>query len=250
MQTGTKAVVAIGLMTGLAAGAVYAAGKAGHFGLSRIERLLSVDQDQDRRVSAQEFEAAEVRRFAARDLNKDGILTAEELAAFSQRFGRRTGWSDRLFERSDADKDGKLTKQEFEQGQKAMFARLDKNGDGKLSSDESPRWFNRNAANRGAGAQTLEEVLARAEKRFSAMDTNSDGTVLKSEIDAAAAERQAYRVRREMHRFDADRDGKITQDEYMMPAKRRFSALDLDNDGRISADDMSPSVRSEWNKAK
>jgi Ca2+-binding EF-hand superfamily protein len=250
MRTRTKAVVAIGLTTVVAAGAVYAAGTAGHFGLNRIERLLSVDQDRDKRVSAQEFEAAEAKRFVARDLNKDGILTAEELAAFSQRFGRRKGWSDRLFERSDADKDGKLSKQEFEQDQKAMFARLDKNGDGKLTSDESPRWFNRRAANRGADTQTLEDVLARAERRFAAMDTNSDGTVLKNEIDAAAAERQAHRVKREMHRFDANRDGKITQDEYMMSAKRRFSALDLDDDGRISADDMSPSVRSEWNKAK
>ena len=250
MRTGAKAVIAVSLVTGLAAGAVYAAGRAGNLGFNRIQRLLALDQDQDKLVSVQEFEAAQVRRFAARDLNKDGALVADELAKSPHRPWRGAGRTDRLFERSDTDKDGKLTRQEFEQGEKTMFARRDKNGDSKLSSDEAPRWFNRRGASAGTGVQTLEDLLARAAKRFSAMDTNSDGTVQKSEIEVADAERQAYRVKREMHRFDANRDGKITQEEYMIPAKRRFTAIDLDNDGRISAEDMPPGVRSEWNKAK
>ena len=41
-----------------------------------------------------------------------------------------------MFERMDADRDGKLTLAEFSAREEKLFARLDKNGDGVITRDE------------------------------------------------------------------------------------------------------------------
>jgi Ca2+-binding EF-hand superfamily protein len=41
-----------------------------------------------------------------------------------------------MFDRMDADKDGKVTKAEFEAAGDKMFQRMDKNGDGIIEKDE------------------------------------------------------------------------------------------------------------------
>lgn len=249
MRNSPKVLAVGGVFLSLAVGAGLAAGPSGPMG-NRFGRLLILDQDHDKAVTEQEFEAQQSRRFAERDANKDGVLGADEIARSTRRKSNGANYAQRLFQRFDADKDGKLTWAEFEQGEKASFAKRDKNTDGKLTGEETSRWFNRRGAPRPGGTQTLDEVLARSKTRFVTLDTNADGTVLLTEVEAADAERQAYRVKREMHRFDANHDGKVTQDEYMMPAKRRFSSLDLDNDGRISASDLPPNVRVEWSTSK
>jgi Ca2+-binding EF-hand superfamily protein len=51
-----------------------------------------------------------------------------------------------------------------------------------------------------------------------------------------------------MHRSDADKDGRITLDEFTARAAKRFATLDLNNDGRIAADDLPPGERWSWDK--
>lgn len=69
--------------------------------------------------------------FQRLDTNADNVLSAEEIAAASER-GKA------MLERADTDKDGRVTRAEIEASMAAMVDRFDKNGDGVISEDERP----------------------------------------------------------------------------------------------------------------
>lgn len=241
-------VLAVSMTLGLATGAL-AAGKpdrpeqAG----GRFERLKSLDADKDGNISSAEFLKEQQERFARRDANGDGRITAEELV--NGRRGRAASpddRADRYIKRFDADGDGKVTSAEVESGQREWVQKRDKDGDGRLSSGEAPRFFSRRAGAQRA-AETVEAAIERGLRRFKALDANGDGSIEKPEMITAETERRAYRMRRAMHRLDADRDGKVTIEEFVAQAKDRFTTLDLDSDGRITAADLPPQQRAAWN---
>ena len=81
------------------------------------------------------------------------------------------------------------------------FARLDLNGDGKLTQDEL------NAATEGGDATANEQrprtgLSARA---FENADTNGDGVITRQEVEA--------QTRARFKALDANADGKVSQDE-------------------------------------
>lgn len=84
-----------------------------------------------------EMQARMDRQFERRDVNGDGVITAEELNADE---GGRGG---RMLERADADEDGRITRAEVRLAAAAMFRRMDANGDGVVSEDERPQWGGR-----------------------------------------------------------------------------------------------------------
>jgi Ca2+-binding EF-hand superfamily protein len=102
-----------------------------------------------------------------------------------------------MFERLDADNDGKITKAEMSAGRERMFKRLDRNGDGVIDENEIEK-----------ARQAIEDRAASAEARLSGqwrrMDKDGDGKVSGAEFQARSA------------MFDlADRndDGVVTKDE-------------------------------------
>lgn len=101
-------------------------------------------------------------------------------------------------------------------------------------------WRGEHRGNRGQGG--MERRIA----RFKALDKNGDGSIDKVELQSASDEEVAYRVRRLMHSLDADKNGKISREEFLAPAKRRFARMDLNDDGKITADDLPPGRRSRW----
>jgi Ca2+-binding EF-hand superfamily protein len=93
------------------------------------------------------------------------------------------------------------------------------------------------------GAITLDEFLARRDPTFARLDTNNDGIVDRAEFEAAAKESADYWVKRFIRRFDADRDGRISKEEFAKARRERFAMRDLDGDGRIGLEDMGPGPR-------
>ena len=142
-----------------------------------------------------------------------------------------------------------MTRDVAEQRAAQMFARLDANADGELSSADRD---------------------ARANARFDAADTNSDGMISREEFAAiremrgerrekrraARAERGAERgaqagerlARREGRRgmrcarailgqADADSNGTVTQAEFTSAMLARFDAADANNDGTVTREE-------------
>ncbi len=253
-------------------------------------RLKALDTDNDGDVTLAEFLKTSDARWTELDKDNAGVLDAAKLtAAFKARSDERT---DKMLQRLDRDRDGKVSLAEFldagKRGHKGwgrhgrqghhgmrMGAGPDQDGmepgmgqgrgqgraqdraqdraaqaeqggaeAGAEQGDRGPRrgWGGRH---QGRMAGRMGSTETRIE-RFKAMDKNGDGFVDKSEMQAATAEDIAYRVKRMMHTLDANKDGRITRDEFLAPAKQRFARMDLNDDGRITADDLPPRMRQRW----
>ena len=216
-----------------------------------------------RSVTQEQFDADTRARFARLDANGDGMVEASEIEAeLAQRAvrhrhkGERKGG--RLLRRFDADRDGKVTRDEFMQSVGRHFAEFDLNSDGRITDADLPpsmrgrgvltgdaqlphRGFGRRLLTllRGAdankdGVVMLDEVLAAADRRFATLDRNKDGTLDKADADALRKETVDYRARRFIHRFGAGSDGKVTKEQFFAKARERFARLDRDGDGTIS----------------
>jgi len=104
------------------------------------------------------------------------------------------------------------------------------------------------------GVLTREEALARADRRFDALDTDRDGQISAAER-AAMPERPRGTVDgqtpmpgrgrhmgdRMLERADADRNGVVTRQEFRAVAARAFDRQDANHDGRVDA-----AERKQW----
>ena len=81
------------------------------------------------------------RFFDRLDANQDGALTGDELAVLSSGPAAAMGGGSlrRMIGQSDANNDGRISREEMTAGAERMFKRMDANGDGVLSEDERPR---------------------------------------------------------------------------------------------------------------
>ena len=109
--------------------------------------------------------------FEAMDANKDGKVTADEFTAQGAEFAKKR------FAAIDANSDGKITEDEFKAAndkhpgasdKRPAFKDLDKNGDGAITQDEM-----------SAGGKD------RMMERFKKLDANGDGSLTKEEVEAA-----------------------------------------------------------------
>lgn len=223
-------------------------------------------------LTKDEFDARTRERFARLDKNSDGVVDTAEfesaIAGHMDQMRERMGGGPRMGERMirmfDANKDGKVTKDEFQAGIKTRFAELDLNNDARITDEDLPPLMRgRNVLSGGAGGMgmgrgmgggmgiamlrdadankdgviTLEEALGAADKRFTLADRNKDGAVDKADFDALRKEMVDYRVKRFIHHFGADKDGKVTREQFTRKAGERFAQMDLNNDGTISRDE-------------
>lgn len=126
--------------------------------------------------------------------------------------------SAQMFERLDANHDGKLDQSDRAERQKARFDRIDANHDGQLSYAE-----------------------------FSAMRAGRDGQ--RAEHGRRGEHRMAMRRGGMIRMADADRDGAITQAEFHAAALERFDRLDADKNGTVTPEEAKAArdtMRRQW----
>lgn len=238
------------------------AGGKGHAGGMSLQRL---DTNKDGSISREEFLAPRKEAFQALDADKNGSVAATEYRApFDEKADFRTK---RFMKRLDTNGDGKVSKDEFAAGPKQRFADNDLNSDGTLSNDERPghrrggsgwgwgAWGEGKRHGEGKGrdegkGHTLQSMLERVDEKFKELDTNGDGFIDAAERTASVAARNDLTVKRVMHRQDGNKDGQVSEAEFIAKAEQRFSVLDLNSDGKIAAEDLSPGQRRRWGGEK
>lgn len=239
----------------------------GRRGSQAMMRLKRLDADNDGSVSLDEFMKPKFDRFAKADKNADGSLDGTELTGrMQEKFSHRARM---MMAKLDANGDGKVTKDEFED-QARHFMR------GKRFGHEGGRrfWRERGATLDAPAAQTAApdatsdakpaEVApqadadarqmpgrgrgARRAQMFARLDANGDGVVTIQDLDARASVNIAYAQKKRLHVLDKDRDGKVSRDEFAARPKQKFADLDLDGDGKITASDLPPRMAERWQK--
>jgi Ca2+-binding EF-hand superfamily protein len=147
----------------------------------------------------------------------------------------------------------------------ALFARIDSNRDGFVTSDETHAARGLHKQNRGQRAEQRRQGLdpARQQQRrmaaFDRMDANRDGTISRAEFTQASAMRAERRTGRRarggagqmgmgarmFEMADTNRDGRVSLQEATAAAYQRFDMADLNRDGRLTREERSQG-RERW----
>lgn len=183
-----------------------------------------------------------------------------------------------LIKRYDTDKDQRLSRAEFDEGERAkkldqevrakLFARLDKNGDGFISRDELPKMpephdgkhFMGRADADGDGRISFEEFAKnppppfknapkeRLKEMFDRWDRNNDGFLDAKDRPERRPDRRRPLPRIVLGELDLDQDGKLSKEEFLKaPAFTRveestrvriFERLDSNQDGFITPEEL------------
>jgi Ca2+-binding EF-hand superfamily protein len=148
--------------------------------------LARADTDGDGRLSQAEFVARRVDRLGAADANRDGSVTAEERRAAwtARRAERRTGAFDRL----DADKDGMISRAEFEAPRAARADRPARAGRPMARAARMDRTV------------SIAEAQAKAQQAFARLDADGDGFLTADEQRAGRAAMRQQRMERRAER--------------------------------------------------
>ncbi len=119
------------------------------------------------------------------------------------------------------------------QDAKTSFDHLDSNKDGTVSKAELA----------AAQAEALKRAEAEREQKmqaeFKKLDTDNNGSLSMSEFRAAApAVRARTTADQAMAQFDANKDGKITVEEYDKPRLALFDKVDANHDGKVTPQEV------------
>jgi Ca2+-binding EF-hand superfamily protein len=108
----------------------------------------------------------------------------------------------------------------------------------------------------GDNLVTMDELNESAAGRFDRMDDDGNGVVTRDEFRDYIGERRAQWRERKFALMDTDKDGQVSQNEYVAyqqkRAERRFLYIDADKNGNLSQDEYEAHKqrRGKWKKGR
>jgi Ca2+-binding EF-hand superfamily protein len=182
----------------------------------QFPQFKDLDKNKDGKISKDEFPSQfPPQAFDRLDTNHDGFIDeAEWNAARNRMGGGGRGFGESLVKFLDANKDNKVTRDEFAK-LLTLFDALDTNHDGELSQEELNGLF-----------RAINTAQSEAQNQATGgVDVSSLFT-----------------------KFDKNKDGKLTADE--LTDERMFKALDLNKDGSVSRDEAETALKQMAERAK
>jgi hypothetical protein len=143
------------------------------------------------------------------------LLTATSAAAIAQ---------------ADAAPEKPVTRTELTARLDSDYADLDADKDGKVGGAEIENRLKISAATK------IEALKKARDETFAKLDVNGDGSVSRAEFDQKAPlpTPEAPNAKPFLDRFDADKDGNITKEEFRAPTLANFQRLDRNKDGTLT----------------
>jgi Ca2+-binding EF-hand superfamily protein len=155
------------------------------------------------------------------------VFAASMASACEPRHGGAFG--EKIFAEMDANKDGVLTKKEFDVFHNKHFNEMDRNHDGKITPEEMeaahPKMHKDHCdeKHRGDEEQRGDAFIS---KRFEAADTNHDGALNQEESKSMPMILQHF------DEIDTNKDGKVTEDELKAMMEGRHDAAEHEKDDK------------------
>jgi len=91
---------------------------------------------------------------------------------------------------------------------------------------------------------TKDEMLAK-HPGFDLMDSNKDGVVAQDEVKAMPASTKHPNFQSFVARFDGDKDGKVTMDEFNAARAKAFDKIDRNADGFVEQSEFTPDAQKQ-----
>lgn len=207
------------------------------------KRFEILDDDGNGTISAQEFNASGERAFAELDKNRDNVVdetdapeergdgaisrgeTLSREAALKK--VRRILWMPTthdvagMRELYDDDGDGAVSREEFAEGRRAQFTRMDSNGNGAVEEGEYLAEFAERVEQKVVASR--EGQVKQTGVRFDALDESEDGIMTFEEYQRSG--------HHSFKRWDTDGDGYVTWEEAAPALRERQAEDDAGSDG-------------------
>jgi len=194
--------------------------------------------------------------FKLADANNDGQITQKEATDAGNLF---VGG---FFFRADANGDGVVSKEEMKQARDEALAarpllrmivtktkRDDPKAEAKArdASQNALSVIDSNGDGQVQASETRQMVQTGVQSLFAAADTNRDGKMSPTEVNAAIAGAGKTIVQAAFQEADTDSNGQLSQAEYdkaiIQPANAIFHMLDSNNDGQVSTQEFMTAER-------
>jgi Ca2+-binding EF-hand superfamily protein len=208
-----------------------------------------MDRNGDGVVTRNEWRGND-RSFRVHDWNNDGVLSGDEVRPGGKRPVDRgddaqdrnaelNDWSAESFARLDLNGDGRITRDEW-QFNRESFRRADHDGNEVITRAEFLNDPDRREDDRGAGLANLDRdgnsVVTRDEwrasrGRFDSLDVNGDGVLSRRELGEDNAPADLFES------LDADRDGVVSPREWRW-SRASFNARDLNGNAVLTRNEL------------